>query len=108
MPAVAKISFATCDVRDVAEAHLKALVTPEAVGNRHVIVTESLWMKQIGQILQKEFKQYGYSVPTMSVPNVMVWLHSLMDRDYRAIVPRLSREYYYSNRRVSSTITRSI
>jgi hypothetical protein len=101
VPAVAKIILPICDVRNVAESHLKALVVPEAQNHRHLIVTQSLWMKQVALILQKEFKQYGYSIPTMSAPNVFVWLNSLMDREYKAVVPRLSREYYYANARVS-------
>ena len=101
MPAVPRLMFPLTDVRDVAQAHLKALVTDEAQGHRHLVVTESVWMKQVALILHKEFKPQGYSVPTMTVPNFLVYISSLLQREYRAVVPRLGREHFYSNQRVS-------
>ena len=39
-PAIPKISYAMVDVRDVAEAHLKAILVPEAAGKRFLLTTE--------------------------------------------------------------------
>lgn len=101
VPALARLMLPLTDVRDVAQAHLKALITDEAQGHRHLVVSESVWMRQIALILYKEFKPQGYSIPTLTVPNFFVYLNSLWQREYQAIVPRLSREHYYTNQRVS-------
>lgn len=120
-PAVAKLNVCIADVRDVALAHLRAMTVPEAAGKRmllkstlrmqgiklliclksgHLICTSNTWMKDIALILQKEFKPQGYFIPTMVAPNFFVWLNSWIERTYRLVVPRLSRDYRFENTRV--------
>lgn len=101
VPAVAKLCMPICDVRDVATAHVKALTVPEAAGHRHVIVSASVWMREVAMILHKEFKQHGFSVPTMNAPNFVVWLSAFMDKTYKLVLSRLSREYKFDTKRVS-------
>jgi len=40
---VPKVKFALVDVRNVAEAHLQAILRPEAAGKRFMLVGESFW-----------------------------------------------------------------
>jgi len=104
VPALAKVSFPICDVRDVALAHIKALVTNEAQGKRHIIYTDSLWMKQVALILQKEFKPKGYHIPTIVAPYFLVWLNSFIDRKFKTVVARLGKEYKFSNERMRNVL----
>jgi dihydroflavonol-4-reductase len=55
-----------CDVRDVALAHLRAAFLPEAVGHRHIIVSEGKWfsIKRAADILSNEFGPKGFKVNT--------------------------------------------
>uniref|UniRef100_A0A6G1SAU3 Uncharacterized oxidoreductase C513.07 n=1 Tax=Aceria tosichella TaxID=561515 RepID=A0A6G1SAU3_9ACAR len=99
-PAVPKFSVAICDVRDVALAHVKALESPEHVGKRYLIVSDCKWMRDIARIVQKEFKPLGYYVPTMVVPNALVWLGSFVDRSTVLLVPRLGKEFKLDNKRM--------
>lgn len=99
-PGVPKFNLAICDVRDVALAHVKALESPEHVGKRYLIFTESRWMRDIARMVQKEFKPLGYRVPTMVVPNVLVWLGSFVDKSTALLVPRLSKEFKLDNKRM--------
>lgn len=101
VPAVAKTCFPICDVRDVAQAHIKALITKDAVGKRHIVYSDSWWMKQVALVLQKEFKPKGFHVPTIVAPNFLVWLNSFIDKKYKTVVSRLGKEYKFSNERVS-------
>jgi len=55
---------AFCDVREVAEAHLKGLKTPEAAGKRFLVATETLKWGEIAKILQDEFKEKGFKTHT--------------------------------------------
>jgi nucleoside-diphosphate-sugar epimerase len=59
-----------CDVRDVALAHIRAAFLPEAVGNRHIIVSEGKWfsIKRVADILSSEFSPKGYKVKTEAEP----------------------------------------
>lgn len=64
MPMLPDIHFAACDVRDVALAHVKALTCPNAVNNRHVIVStrDSSSFKDWALMLDAEFKSKNYNV----------------------------------------------
>lgn len=99
-PAVPKFNMAICDVRDVALAHVKALTGPEYVGKRYLIVSDCKWMKDVARIVQNEFKPLGYFVPTMAVPNTLVWLGSFFDKSTALVVPRLEKEFKLDNRRM--------
>ena len=58
--AAPKVSFGVVDVRDVAEAHIKAMQTPETDGKRILITsTPSVWFGQILKWLRKEFLKQG-------------------------------------------------
>jgi nucleoside-diphosphate-sugar epimerase len=63
---IPNVYYPTCDVRDVAKAHLKAAFLPEANGNRHLIVSSNHFipMKEWVDELRKEFEPKGYKFPT--------------------------------------------
>lgn len=99
-PVLPKFHMPLCDVRDVALAHVKALESPEHVGKRYLIVSESRWMKDIARVIQKEFKPLGYFVPSYTVPSAFVWLGSFVDRSTAMLVPRLDKEFKLDNKRM--------
>lgn len=99
-PAVPKFNLAICDVRDVALAHVKSFESSEHVGKRYLIVSDCKWMKDVARVVQKEFKPLGYYVPTMTVPNALVWLGSYIDKSTCLLVPRLDKEFKLDNRRM--------
>lgn len=80
-PALADIYMPACDVRDVARAHINAMMKSEANSHRHIIVStiESTSMKDWALILDKEFSPKGYKVPTKVAPNFMIKVMSLFD-----------------------------
>lgn len=103
-PAYPKLNLNVTDVRDVAAAHVKCLTSSDAVGKRHLIVNHNLWFKDMAAILAKEYRPQGYHVASMAAPNVIVWLSSFYDKGAKLVVPRLSREFKYDNKRVSTCI----
>jgi nucleoside-diphosphate-sugar epimerase len=60
------------DVRDVAEAHVKAAFDPQARG-RYIISGKSGSMLEVASILRTEFGK-RYPLPTRKVPKFLVWL----------------------------------
>lgn len=66
---VPELYFPTCDVRDVALAHIKAASIPEAAGERILIVSSTSFIPMIrwAQILDKEFSSKGYKIPLEEV-----------------------------------------
>lgn len=58
------------DVRDVAEAHLRAGFTPEAHG-RYLVNADVLTLPQIGKVLRRRFGEF-YAFPRTTVPKIVV------------------------------------
>ncbi|XP_076311295.1 uncharacterized protein LOC143225542 isoform X2 [Tachypleus tridentatus] len=104
MPLVPRVNFCCCDVRDVAQAHLKAMTTPSAEGHRHIICAETVWLKEIALILTKEFKPQGYRIPTVNAPYFAVWLNSFINKSTRLLLPRIGREFKFDNSRMKEVL----
>ncbi|CAF0808240.1 unnamed protein product [Brachionus calyciflorus] len=60
-----------CDVRDVAQAHVRAAFLPEAAGHRHIIETKWASNKQAFDILKNKYENQGFKLSTEfeSTPN---------------------------------------
>lgn len=58
------------DVRDIAEAHLRAGFTPEASG-RNIVNADVLTLPQIGKVLRRRFGEF-YAFPRTTVPKFVV------------------------------------
>ncbi|KAK7478306.1 hypothetical protein BaRGS_00030458, partial [Batillaria attramentaria] len=104
LPAVPKLNFAIVDVRDVAAAHVKAMTSPEAAGNRHLIVNTNMWMKEMAQILAKEFRPQGYSVPTVNCPYFALWMSALFDKSVKMILPQVNKVHKFDNKRMKEVL----
>jgi dihydroflavonol-4-reductase len=75
VPGVGRIKMGLVDVRDVAAAIILAMTTPEAAGNRFLCSGGVLWLKEIVEILHKEYSKRGYKIPTLQFPS---FLHCLV------------------------------
>jgi dihydroflavonol-4-reductase len=64
LPGCPRLGFPMVDVRDVATAHLAAMTTPEAAGQRYCCSTDFAWMKDIAAILAPRYRDRGYGSHT--------------------------------------------
>jgi nucleoside-diphosphate-sugar epimerase len=69
---VPKLYFGCVDVRDVAEAHIRAAFTPSASG-RYIVVGEEMSMLDIANRLRKAYGS-RYPLPRLALPKAAVWL----------------------------------
>lgn len=67
---VPKLEFGIVDVRDVAQAHVKAGFTATASG-RHICSAESITLLGMANLLRKKYPQYP--LPKMLAPKAVVW-----------------------------------
>lgn len=59
-PAAPKVSLGMVDVRDVAQAHIRAMECSNCNGERIIITTTpSVWFSQLTHWLSEEFKSQG-------------------------------------------------
>jgi len=90
MPGYPDLWIPIVDVRDVASAHLLAMTTPEAAGQRFLVASgPALAMKQIGAILKANLGDAAKRVPSRSIPNVVVRVGSVFNKELRPLVPDL-------------------
>jgi len=104
LPGFFDIYFPVIDVRDLAKAHILALETPDAAGERFIISNdESISMKQLGMILKNNLDEAGKKIPNRSIPNFILKFASLFNSMARQVIPDLG-----VNRKMSSSNARKI
>ena len=104
LPGLARVQMTGVDVRDVAAAHLAALVTPAAAGQRFLCVAEVFWLREAALILQKHFGPRGYKVPTNVIPGWAVHLAAIFIKPARLTLRSLNREMTYDTTRIRTVL----
>ena len=104
VPLLPRIGISICDVRDVAAAHIKAMLVPEAAGRRHIVDSGSLWFHDIANILDKEFRPLGYKIPTTNAPKCVMWLAGHFDGTVKMIYPSIGQKPEFDNYRLRNIL----
>lgn len=86
-PMLPSFSLPVVDVRDVAEAHVRALERPESTGKRFLAATETLWFSDMAKAIKAEFPER--KIVTREAPNFFIRFLSLFDDEIKTIVPEL-------------------
>ena len=101
-PMVPRIGFSTVDVRDVAEMHVRALTTPNSVGQRLIACDRFLWLEDMAEILKAAHPDR--KIVTRRAPNMAVRILALFDPAIRGIVPDLGKRKAVSNARAQTVM----
>ncbi|MEU4656025.1 aldehyde reductase [Streptomyces sp. NPDC023723] len=100
LPGYPNLYFPIVDVRDVAAAHLLAMTTKEAAGQRFLLSNgPAVAMKEIGALIKTSFGAAAAKVPTRSLPNLAVKAGARVNPELREIVPDLGYARRTSNTR---------
>jgi dihydroflavonol-4-reductase len=98
LPGMPRVYFGVVDVRDVADLHLRAMTDPKAKGERFLAVAgESISLHDMGVILREQLGPAAAKVPRRQLPDLIVRIVALFDRQVRAIVPSLGLKKPASN-----------
>jgi nucleoside-diphosphate-sugar epimerase len=92
MPGWPPLGFNVVDVRDVVDLHLRAMLAPQAAGQRFIAASSYLWMADIARILRGRLGAKAADVPTRQMPGFMLRLASLFDPQLRAVTPGMGRK----------------
>jgi len=101
MPMLPHMAMAFLDVRDVAQAHINALMAPkELVDGRRFILCESkpVWLGAIAESIAQQFGEFGYKTPTRYFPDFVMRIAGLFSTEAAMIVPRLGILTEYDTR----------
>jgi nucleoside-diphosphate-sugar epimerase len=91
VPFAPRMTLELVDVRDVAALHVNAMTNPRAAGRRHLAAAGSVEFMELSSSLASSFPDFAPRLPRFTVPDLLVRLYALFDRDARATVGALGR-----------------
>jgi dihydroflavonol-4-reductase len=105
-PGCARVHWMLVDVGDVAEAHLRAMTSPQAAGERFCCISEILWMTEMARILNTHFKDRGLTISERTLPDGVMRLYTLFDAKARDALSSIGLEKRISNHKLISLLGR--
>ena len=98
MPGFPQLYIPIVDVRDVAAAHILAMTTPAAAGQRYLLSGGPvIAMTQIGATIKSRLGDAATRVPTRTIPNLVVRIAALFNAQLRPTVSDLGYAKRLSN-----------
>ncbi len=104
VPGIPRLGFNVVDVRDVADLHIRAMTAPEAAGQRFIAAGTFAWMADLAEILRARLGADAAKVPANKVPDFVIRLASLFDRDLDAVTPTLGKKHDYTSAKAQSLL----
>ena len=98
MPGLPRMAFGVVDVRDVADLHLRAMRDPAAKGERFLAVAgPTVTMLDVAHLLKQRLGADADRVSTRLIPDWVLRLVALFDRQVAQIIPELGKVRAASN-----------
>jgi dihydroflavonol-4-reductase len=97
VPGLPRLGFNIVDVRDVADLHIRAMTAPEAAGQRFIAAANFAWMAELAALLKANLGAEAGKVPTRKVPDFVLRIASLFDKDLGAVTGGLGRKHDFSS-----------
>lgn len=85
-PGMPHVSVPFVDVRDVAQAHLQAILVPEAKGQRFILWSCSIFLADLGKIIAIKYGR-DYRVTTNTLPKWLCWGLSKFNKEIATMYP---------------------
>ena len=101
-PMLPNFGLPVVDVRDVAEAHLRALERTEAEGGRHILADRFMWFPELARALAHAFPERR--IRTLRAPDMIIRLIGRFDPSVATIAPVLGRRADVSNTRAREVL----
>jgi nucleoside-diphosphate-sugar epimerase len=83
IPMSARFYFPVVDVRDVAEAHVRAMTSPTAGGHRFPIAGPPIAFLDVAHIIRQAMPEFSKPLPTREAPDWLVKLFGPLSPDMR-------------------------
>jgi nucleoside-diphosphate-sugar epimerase len=104
VPGLPRLGFNLVDVRDVADLHIRAMTAPEAAGERFIAADTFAWMGDIAALLRARLGEGATRVPTRKVPDLVIRLAALFDKDLGAVTSSLGHRHDYSSAKAQAML----
>jgi dihydroflavonol-4-reductase len=90
-PGAPRLGFPLVDVRDIADLHVRAMLHPDAAGERFLGTCDFWWMEDIARVLKDNMGTQARKVPTGRLPSWLVQLLARFDPVTRSVVFELDK-----------------
>lgn len=90
-PGCPDFGWPTVDVRDVAALHILALESDQAADERFLCANGYASLRQIAEVVRDWFPEYRGKVKTRPLPNWLVRVFAVFDKETRSVVSELGR-----------------
>lgn len=104
VPAIPDIRVVGIDVRDVAKAHVLAMTTPAASGQRFLCAIESHPIRDIALILAEHLKDKGFKIPTGKLPGFLLPIIAIWDKQVRLVLPDVGKPFEINNTKIKTVL----
>ena len=96
MPLVPRAGLCIVDVRDLADVHVRAMIAPEAAGQRFIASGDFMWMPDVAAAVKAGLGARGAKVSTRPLPDFVVRLLAPVMQQMRVVKPLLGRRHRFS------------
>jgi len=79
LPGLPRFGWPLVDVRDIADLHHRAMLSPAASGQRYIGAGDFYWMSDIAEVLRARVPAVARRVPKRTLPDWLVRLSALFD-----------------------------
>ncbi len=104
VPGLPRLGFNIVDARDVADLHIRAMTAPEAAGQRFIAAGKFAWMAELAELLRARLGAGAAKVPKRKVPDFVLRLAAIFDRDLTAVTPNLGKKHDYTSAKAQSVL----
>ena len=96
-PGIPNIGFCIVDVRDLADFHVRAMLAPEAAGQRFIASGKFMWLEEIAHELRDRLGDQAKKVPTLMLPDFLVHFLALFIPALKMVTAMLGRKQEFSS-----------
>jgi nucleoside-diphosphate-sugar epimerase len=104
MPGLPRIALEVVDVRDLVDAHLRAMTTQAAAGERFLATGEFIWLSDVAKTLREHIGDAANKVPTRIIPDFIVRLLAIFNPELREISIGLGRKNRHTTRKAETLL----
>jgi nucleoside-diphosphate-sugar epimerase len=100
-PALPRLAFNITDVRDLADLHVRAMLSTEADGQRFIAMGKALWYREVANVLRTRLGKSAGKVPTRALPVLIARTLALFNPEMKALLPLLGRTQKFSSEKAA-------
>jgi dihydroflavonol-4-reductase len=102
LPAIPNIGFTISDVRDVALAHILAMSSDNAKGERFLATGKFMWLNEIADVLRDHYP--NHKIPQYSLPNWLAKLVACFDPALKTVIADLGFKHNIINHKTKTRL----